>query len=155
MSEAVIEVPISMPTQRVYAGFWIRAVAHLIDFILVNGVELALEYGISTPLQLNGFSQQVVGVVLSIALAYWYYCVYQVRSGTTLGKKIFSIYVIDEKSGNTLSHKQSVIRLVGYLGSYAIIGCGFLMAAFSPQKKALHDLFAGTVSVRLPKKSIN
>jgi uncharacterized RDD family membrane protein YckC len=36
---------------------------------------------------------------------------------------------------------------LGYTVSYLIIGCGFFMAAFHPQKKALHDLLAGTVSV--------
>lgn len=136
----------------IYAGFWIRLIAHVIDFVLVNGVELALEYGISKPLDLSAFNQQVVGVIISIGLSYWYYCRYQVKKGTTLGKKIFDIYVIDEKTGAGLTHRQAIIRLVGYLASYAIFGCGFLMAAYHPQKRALHDLIAGTISVRKPKR---
>ena len=134
-----------------YAGFWIRFLAHLIDFILVNGVELALEYGISTPLKFSTFSQQILGVILTLGLCYWYYCVYQVKHGTTFGKRIFSIYVVDEYSGAYLSTKQAILRLIGYLFSYAIIGCGFLMAAFHPKKQGLHDLIAGTVSIRKPK----
>ena len=148
MSEVVVsEVSLNKVNDE-YAGFWIRSVAHLIDFALINGIEFALEYGISTPLHLNSFVQQVIGVGFSIALAYWYYCVYQVRTGTTLGKKLFGIYVVDEKTRTFLSRKQAIIRLVGYVGSYLMIGCGFLMAAFHPQKKAFHDLVAGTVSVR-------
>ena len=140
---------------RNYAGFWIRSVSHLIDFILVNAVELGLEYGISTPLQLTGFAQQVIGIGLSVGLSYWYYVHYQVKTGTTLGKKLFGIYVIDEKTGETLSRKQAMIRLVGYIGSYLMVGCGFLMSAFHPQKKAFHDLIAGTVSVRKPKIKVS
>lgn len=131
-----------------YAGFWIRAVAHLIDFVLVNGAELILEYGVAKPFGMSAFSQQVIGVIFSLALSYWYYCRYQVRTGTTIGKKLFGIYVLNEKTGEFLTHKQAVIRLVGYVVSYLMIGCGFLMAAFHPQKKAFHDSMAGTVSVR-------
>jgi uncharacterized RDD family membrane protein YckC len=138
----------------IYAGFWVRAVAHLIDFVLLNAVELALEYGISTPLHLSTFAQQGVGVVLFIGIWFWYYCRYQVTTGTTIGKKLFSIYVVDERTGQFLSHQQAIIRTLGYLVSYAIIGCGFLMAAFHPQKRALHDLFAGTVSVIKTKEEI-
>ena len=138
-------------SEKNYAGFWIRSVAHLIDFILVNGAEFALEYGISTPLHLSAFVQQVIGVGFSIGLAYWYYCRYQVRTGTTFGKRIFGIYVVDRNTGEFLSHKQALIRLVGYIGSYLMLGCGFLMAAFHPEKRAFHDLVAGTVSVRRPK----
>jgi uncharacterized RDD family membrane protein YckC len=146
MSEEVQVAP-----ERIFAGFWIRSVSHLIDFILVNAVELSLEYGISTPLQLSGFAQQVIGIGLSIGLSYGYYVHYQVKTGTTIGKKLFGIYVIDEKTGATLSRKQAIFRLIGYIGSYLMVGCGFLMAAFHPQKKAFHDLIAGTVSVRRPK----
>lgn len=134
-----------------FAGFWIRSVAHLIDFLIVNGVEIMLEYGIAYPLGMEAFTQQVIGVILSLGLTYFYYCRYQVRTGTTIGKKLFRIYVLDEKTGAFLTHKQALIRTIGYVGSYLLIGCGFLMAAFHPQKKAFHDLIAGTVSVRRPK----
>ena len=134
-----------------YAAFWPRAVAHLIDFILVNGLELLLEYGLSEVFPIDSFTQQVIGVILSVGFTYWYYCRYQVRTGTTFGKKLFGIYVIDEKTGNNMTHKQAVIRMFAYVASSVLIGCGFLMAAFHPQRKALHDLLAGTVSIHRPK----
>ena len=131
-----------------YASFWLRSVAHLIDFILVNGLELLLEYGLKEVTDMDSFTQQMVGVGLSLIFTYWYYCRYQVRTGTTFGKRIFGIYVVDEKTGQNMTHKQAVIRMCGYVVSYVVIGCGFLMAAFHPQRKALHDLFAGTVSIK-------
>jgi uncharacterized RDD family membrane protein YckC len=137
-----------------YAGFWVRSVAHLIDFVFLNGIELAVEYGISTPLHVSAFTQQVIGVILTLGLSYWYYVSRQVRTGTTYGKKLFDIYVISERTGEFMSRKQAIIRLCGYIASYLMIGCGFLMAAFHPQKKAFHDLLAGTVSVRRPKEVI-
>ena len=131
-----------------YAGFWIRLWAHLIDFILLNLVEVALEYAISLPLGLSSVTQQIVGVFLSLALCYFYYVEIPMRKGTTIGKNVFDIYVLDYQTGQPFSRKQATGRMFSYLLSYAIVGCGFLMAAFHPEKRALHDLIAGTVSVR-------
>ena len=136
----------------IYASFWIRLLAHLIDFILLNGIELGLEYGIATPLKMPPVPQQILGAVFSLVLTYFYYIHYQVKTGTTLGKRVFDIYVVDEKTGNPITTKQAWIRLLGYLVSYAILGCGFLMAAFHPQRRALHDLMAGTVVIRRKKE---
>jgi uncharacterized RDD family membrane protein YckC len=130
-----------------YAGFWLRFVAHLIDFTLLNGIELLLESILSKLFDITAFNQQVFGMLFSLGFYYWYFCVYQVKTGTTLGKKLLGIYVIDEKSGRLMSTRQAIYRMSSYLLSYLIIGCGFLMAAFHPQKKGLHDLLAGTVSV--------
>jgi uncharacterized RDD family membrane protein YckC len=131
-----------------YAGFWIRFAAHLIDFTLLNAVEVALEYGISLPLGLSAVVQQVIGVILSLGLCYVYYVVIPMRRGTTIGKQVFGIYVLDASTGFKFTKKQAIGRMFAYLLSYAIVGCGFLMAAFHPQKRGLHDLIAGTVSVR-------
>ena len=136
-----------------YAGFWVRLGAHVIDFVLVNAIELALEYGISLPLGLSSVAQQVVGVILSLSLCYYYYVELPQKRGTTIGKQIFGIQVIDIKTGQNFTRKQAIIRLFGYLFSYAIVGCGFLMAAFHPQKRTLHDLMAGTVCIRKKKSA--
>jgi uncharacterized RDD family membrane protein YckC len=127
-----------------YAGFWIRFCAHAIDFLAWNAAELAIEYGISTPLKLGAVEQQVLGVVASFILVYLYYVELPQRLGTTPGKWLFGIYVLDGRTGEVFSRKQAMGRMMSYLLSYAIIGCGFLMAAFHPEKRALHDLLTGT-----------
>jgi uncharacterized RDD family membrane protein YckC len=134
-----------------YAGFWIRFGAHIMDFVLLNLVELGLEYAISLPLGISSFAQQIVGVILSVALSYAYYVEIPQRRGTTFGKQVLGIYVVDQNTGELFSRKQAIIRLCGYIVSYALIGCGFLMAAFNPRKQGLHDVLAGTVSIRLKK----
>ena len=134
-----------------YAGFWIRCGAHLIDFAILNLVELGLEYAICTPLGVSSFAQQVIGVILSLALSWIYYIEIPLRRGTTIAKQFFGIYVIDQKTGELFSRKQATIRLFGYLLSYALVGCGFLMVAFNPRKQGLHDILAGTLSIRRKK----
>lgn len=135
----------------IYAGFWIRLAAHIVDFVLINGVELGLEYGISVPLGFSTFNQQILGVILSLGLCYGYYVELPQRRGTTIGKKWLRLYVINAKTGKNFTRKQAIVRLIGYLISYAMVGCGFLMAAFHPQKRAFHDLLAGTVVIRKKK----
>jgi uncharacterized RDD family membrane protein YckC len=134
-----------------YAGFWLRFLAHLIDFILLNAVEVGLEYAISLPLGLSAVVQQAIGVILSLGLCYFYYVSIPMKHGTTLGKKIFGIYVLDARTGFVFTRNQAIIRMFAYLLSYATLGCGFLMVAFHPQKRGLHDLLARTVSVKFKK----
>lgn len=134
-----------------YAGFWIRAIALLIDFTLLNVVGLIPQFILAQVFGLSPFYEQVVGELISLVILVWYYCFFLVRTGSTLGKRLFSIEVVSESTGLTLTRKQAVIRMFSYIPSLAILGCGFLMAAFHPQKKTLHDVFAGTVCIRKKK----
>jgi uncharacterized RDD family membrane protein YckC len=150
-----------------YAGFWRRTAAHVIDFVATNlaswlveealfgsmyGVYYLLtraKHGVLTPYS-NAFDpilEQVVSVVVYLAIALPYYIWSTYRYGATPGKWCLNIRVVRAVDGGAVSLRQSVIRCIGYVASYAALGCGFLMAAFHPHKQALHDLFAGTVSV--------
>ena len=133
-----------------YAGFWIRSLAHLIDFVVWNAVEFALESAITKAFDLPATGEQIVGVVLSLAIAYFYYVEIPLKIGTTPGKKVFNIYVVKFGSGDAPTRKVLLFRLIGYVFSYLLIGCGFLMVLFHPRKLGLHDLFSGTVSIRKP-----
>ena len=46
-----------------------------------------------------------------------------------------------------VTKKNSVIRSAAYALSYLPFGTGFFMVLFHPEKRALHDLLAGTVSI--------
>ncbi|MGK5084225.1 RDD family protein [Bdellovibrionota bacterium FG-1] len=150
-----------------YAGFWRRALAHLLDSLLLNGVAwlgetlifggmyliyafLAWRQGIEAKSYDDAFNPlliQVADAVLYLALAAPYFIWGQLKNRTTLGKRIFKIYVVNAQDGAPMTLKQAGFRFFGYLLSYLPFGTGFLMAAFHPQKRALHDLLVGTVSV--------
>lgn len=151
-----------------FAGFWIRLLADILDTALLTIVSWVLELGVMGAVfwvkwllgqrDLNYFEvfspfvTQVVNLVLYGLVAAPYYIWGHYRFSTTLGKRPFSIYVVDGEAGRAISLKQSIIRFVAYLPSYLIFAAGFVMAAFHPKKMALHDLLAGTVSV-IKKKS--
>jgi len=142
-----------------YAGFWIRFVASLADDLLVWLVSMALtraSLGIlflavrPAPTFGEAFSGsliQLVGFGASLAVGFAYYTWMHYRYGQTLGKKMMGVIVRDEATMGPLTLPQSMGRYLGHFLSAAILGFGYLMAAWSPKKKALHDHLAGTVSV--------
>jgi len=151
-----------------YAGFWLRFVAEFIDSMLLTIASTVIElmfFGIWYWVRIlltgdsgESFSQsynallfQVVNAVLYLLLAVPYYSYAHYRYGTTLGKVGLRIYVVNAADHRALSLRQSVIRCLAYTISYLPLMTGFLMAAFHPEKRALHDLIAGTVSIRRPK----
>ncbi len=66
--------------------------------------------------------------------------------GTTLGKRVFGIYVIAGDGGKP-SALQSVGRYFARLLSFAILFVGVIMVGFRGDKRGLHDLIAGTCVV--------
>jgi uncharacterized RDD family membrane protein YckC len=154
--------------QRVrYAGFWIRFVAHVVDTIILNVAGTILEYillGTAALLMHHeygawngsfGFSAvfvQVFEVGLYVCIAFPYYVWLHFRDGATWGKRLVGVRVVRTDLG-PISIQQSILRCVGYVLSYLPFCAGFLMAAFHPEKRALHDLIAGTVSIRVEKSA--
>lgn len=148
-----------MVPQQGYAGFWVRFIADLIDSTLLTVASWLLELVLLGPIYWLGHSAtsfqdafnplmlQVVNLGLYGALAFAYYTWGHYRFGTTFGKKVFRVYVVAEKTRMPLTLKQSILRTAGYIFSYLPLGAGFLMAAFHPEKRGLHDMIAGTVSI--------
>jgi uncharacterized RDD family membrane protein YckC len=151
-----------------YAGFWRRLGAHLIDFsladlalpLLVETLVFGAMYGVYYVVAhlnhstikpydsaFNPVLEQVVSVIVGLVIAVPYYTWLTYRYGATPGKKPFKIVVVNAADGGPITLKQSALRCVGYVASYATFGAGFFMVAFHPQKRALHDLIAGTASV--------
>lgn len=122
-----------------YAGFWMRLVAFIIDGIILNviGIIVGLIAG-SVAIQL------VLGILIGAAynVGFWL-----ANDGATPGKMALGIKVQME-NGEPLDVGPAVLRWVGYYVSALILLIGFIMIAFTPQKRGLHDYIAGTVVVR-------
>jgi uncharacterized RDD family membrane protein YckC len=65
----------------------------------------------------------------------------------TVGKRLIGLLVTDT-AGRRLSFGRSTARYFAKLLSALPILIGYLLAAFTPRKQALHDLIAGTLVVR-------
>jgi uncharacterized RDD family membrane protein YckC len=143
-----------------YAGFWLRFAAAFIDNIIIQApfwiLQVVIEVtnppvmgpnGVSTPTGANIGLNCASG--LANILVFWLYYALQ-ESGehqATLGKRAVGIKVVSLE-GQRLSFANATGRTFGKILSQLICLIGYIMAAFTERKQALHDMMAGTLVVR-------
>lgn len=144
-----------------YAGFWLRVVAFIIDSIVLSVLYLlviiplydallppaAIAIDPDLPAQGQSLFDQVlkpdVSLLILIVVAIVYYAIMEAsRHQGSLGKLALELKVTDAQGGR-LSFSKSVLRNASKLLSAALLLLGYLAAAFTRRKQALHDLIAG------------
>jgi uncharacterized RDD family membrane protein YckC len=130
-----------------YAGFWLRFAAYLIDNILVFVVwsVLAAAVVLIDPGDLRAFLN-IAPVGWALAWAYFALCESSPLRGT-VGKHALGLYVGDRR-GDPISFGRASARYWLKTLSSLILMVGWIMAAFTPRKQALHDVLAGTLVLR-------
>lgn len=153
-----------------YAGFWLRFVAYIIDYIIIYVVQsfvfvpvLAL-MGISFASKMDHMETmsdaETMGMIGSIvalasatailttiiALLYWSLMESSKFQGT-VGKIALGLKVTDV-DGNSIDFVKSLIRNVCKIISGMILFIGYIMAGFTEKKQGLHDIIAGTLVVK-------
>ena len=147
-----------------YAGFWRRLLAYLIDGALLGIVQMTVVLGtllIVEPVMPNVSSPaDFVVVILQFrrdlidvapvggALAWAYFAILESSPmQATIGKMVLHLYVAD-LHGDPITFARASIRYWLKILSNLTLLIGWLMAAFTPRKQALHDLLAGTLVLR-------
>ncbi|MGP7818922.1 RDD family protein [Niallia sp. 01092] len=161
--------------EKNYAGFWIRFGASVIDSIILaipllilSNFLFALFLGsseealLSNPVmfeqepteeELMAFIGPFLGAafgtaVVCILISSLYYVILQSSKWqATIGKKLLGLKVMT-LNGDKISFWRSLARylVLGFLSGIFYIG--YIMAAFTEKKQALHDLIAGTIVVK-------
>jgi uncharacterized RDD family membrane protein YckC len=134
-------------------GFWIRFVAYWIDGLIVT-IAAAVLVGVFTAtvalkdVPLDGEDTAfligwVIVLVLALIVINWLYEALMTSSprGATLGKLALGLL-----SFGRASARHFLKVLITPLVPFAI---GYLMAAFTARKRALHDVLADTLVIRL------
>lgn len=142
------------------AGFWIRLAASIVDGIIV-GLPLMVAVALSTLVILPAAGRQQIenlsplvfilpsaGGFLTFLLSIIYPLYFWSTRGATPGKMVFHLRVVTEKGESPIGAKRAVLRLVGYFINSFTFGIGFLLIAFSADKRGLHDRLAETSVVR-------
>jgi uncharacterized RDD family membrane protein YckC len=131
-----------------YAGFWLRVAAIVIDGLVLSVVT------VPAGLSMSDFDGTGPGafspglLTLSTVVQWLYYALLESSSKqATVGKMALGIRVTDLE-GRRITFGRATGRYFGKFLSGLILGIGFLMAAFTERKQALHDLLAGTLVVR-------
>ncbi|SFV56898.1 hypothetical protein MNB_SM-7-455 [hydrothermal vent metagenome] len=81
-------------------------------------------------------------LVLLVTIVFW-----EKWGGTTPGKRMVGIKIVDAKTYKDITNKQAITRSLGYIPSTLLLGIGFLMVLFRKDRRALHDLLANTVVI--------
>jgi uncharacterized RDD family membrane protein YckC len=161
------------PPHLVYAGFWRRFAAHLLDNLIVSVPFVAIWFVIVISVVGFGvftqFSQQngsepaaapSVAFVITVIIAYfslilgrflavWLYHAV-LESGqhqSTWGKRVLGLKVTSY-TGQRISFGHASGRYFSTLVTNMTMGIGYLMVAFTDRKQALHDMIAGTLVVK-------
>jgi uncharacterized RDD family membrane protein YckC len=156
------------PTHFVYAGFWLRFVAYLIDYLILDVPLLILStgagfiFGLSAArshsqvgfLNSNGtlnapfITLELVIFVVSITLHWLYFALQECSSAqATLGKRVLGLKVID-LAGQRIGFGQATGRFFGKIVSGLTFCIGYIMAGVTERKQALHDMIASTLVIR-------
>ena len=151
--------PLASATPLRYGGFWVRWAAHLLDGWIagfVTSIILApfsFTLGLSPAIGIHGADgHMALGafiflMVFSVVLVFAYYIVMTHRYGATLGKMAVGLRVCAD-DGSPLSLGNIAVReTVGKFISGVIFNIGFLVAAFTDRKRALHDMIVHSVVV--------
>jgi uncharacterized RDD family membrane protein YckC len=135
----------------VYAGFWKRVAASLIDSTLLSlagGITGEVFGTIFSDLFGGGEMSRAIWIVAStLTLNVLYYAgFHSTLALATPGKMLIGIKVV-RGDGEAISFLRGVARFFAtWLGAFTL-GIGYLMAAFTARKQALHDVVCDTVVV--------
>ena len=154
MTNATWRHPESNQPGRVgqYAGFVSRLLAFALDIAVSLGL-FALAVALLTSIVglLAGHSYDVNrhGLIVEVLFGVWlfiYFAFQWASNGRTLGMALFGVRVVT-KDGSEIGRWQAIERTAALPLSLLFLGLGFLMALVQRERRALHDLIAGTCVV--------
>lgn len=131
------------------AGFNDRFLAYVIDaapFLFAHSLTISFLKNAGNP------PASITPILLGWLFLYFIYLTVMSSGGrVTLGKYIMGLRIVG-KDGNPLPLSKSLIRAIGYFISGAPLSLGFIIAAFTPEKKALHDYMCGSTVISIKER---
>jgi uncharacterized RDD family membrane protein YckC len=134
----------------VYAGFWIRVGASIIDSILILLVIAPIltaiygrEYWVS-----ESFIQGTWDVLLNYILPAIAIVIFWIYRSATPGKMVLGLTIVDATTGGKPSTGQFIGRYLGYYVSTIPLLLGLIWVGIDKRKQGWHDKLAGTVVIR-------
>lgn len=124
--------------EKKYAGFWVRLAASVIDGIVLGIIGFPIKLLVSNQAAAGGASVIVGWIVMILLIS---------KFQASPGKMAVGLH-IEKAEGERVGLGTAFMReIVGKLVSGVTLGIGYLMVAWTKQKRGLHDYIAGTVVV--------
>lgn len=163
VEESVLQEPVTPVLSP--AGFWIRAAAFAIDWLILVSLISIVTIPWAEPLaqmQTEVLAQMksanpdyavvlriwLISLAINLPIGFLYVTGFNGSRGATPGKQLLGLRVV-RADGSRLGYGRAFLRRAAELVSAITFGAGYLMAAFHPEKRALHDLMAGTRVIRV------
>lgn len=156
-SPVVTPARLRMPPPSIrYASLWDRGVAFVLDVIIILVLVFSVSAGaaiidvvIGSPHHTSPRPVQGANIVLWLLIVWLYFLLQESsKRRATIGKRSTGI-VVTGTQRERISFIQANVRYFAKFLS-AVLLVGFMMAAFTKQRQALHDKLAGTLVVKGP-----
>jgi uncharacterized RDD family membrane protein YckC len=148
---------VTVAGEMVYAGFWIRVGAKIIDVIILWALGFVVSLlggffiagsppsGGQIPVRFIAGSVLIAMVSWVIQIAYPIY--FLGKYSATLGKMACGLKVV-RSDGEKISYARACGRTFAEFLSSIILGIGYIMVALDGEKRALHDRICDTRVIR-------
>ena len=83
-----------------------------------------------------------------LALGYGFFAFFWLRDGQTVGMLAWRMKLVSSPDGRPVSWKQTLLRYLAALLSWAALGLGFWWSLFDAEHKTWHDRLSGTELVK-------
>jgi len=147
---------VDLPGTWRYGGFWIRALALLVDGLIVLvawGIVAALGFpALRSYLENSPDPSQFMVYAQVLNVASWglmvvYTVFFWGKWGATPGKMVCGLKIV-RPNGKPISYLRALGRYFAQILSGLLLYIGFIMAAFDGEKRSLHDRICDTRVIR-------
>jgi uncharacterized RDD family membrane protein YckC len=135
-----------------YAGSVSRLLAYAIDLGVIStlfGLALAAVSFTASLITGHTFSWNRSGLPLAIAYGCWWFVYFAYSwavSGKTFGMAVLGVQVVS-REGAAAGPRHAIVRTLVFPLSFLLLGLGFVGILFDGERRALHDVIAGTAVV--------
>ena len=131
----------------VYAGFWVRLAAAVLDVVLLGIVGLAIGLA-ALAWTARMADAKTFGAAIALAVGWLYFALMESSpGGATFGKRALRLQVLTADRMQRVGFLRATGRWAGRWVSAIALAAGYLMQPFTARRQALHDLMAGTIVV--------
>jgi uncharacterized RDD family membrane protein YckC len=136
-----------------YAGFWLRFLATIVDWIWLYGIVYTILWFLVGPdIFSSKFTYKATytptRILFEWILPFVVVMTFWITKSATPGKMLFKLRIVDADTGETVPAARLFLRYIAYFVSMLPLYFGFFWVAWDKRKQGWHDKIAKTVIVR-------
>jgi uncharacterized RDD family membrane protein YckC len=135
-----------------YAGFASRFIAFIFDCVVSIGIFMivlsaaSFAASVLTGQSIHWSRANTWVVIAFFAWEFFYYAYFWTASGKTPGMVLLGVQVVGQ-DGTSVGTQRGLVRTLAFPLSFILLGLGFLGILLGRDRRALHDVIAGTAVV--------